>query len=76
MKITNVSTTVLHYPEGRPIQDATIPPPPDGAVGRSQLFVHIETDEPYEGLGIGQASPIPDARRLGQVCRYLWSPFP
>ena len=57
MKITNVSTTVLHYPEGRPIQDATIPPPPDGEVGRSQLFVHIETDEPYEGLGIGQASP-------------------
>ena len=57
MKITNVSTTVLHYPEGNPIQDATIPPPPDGAVGRSQLFVHIETDEPYEGLGIGQASP-------------------
>ena len=57
MKITNVSTTVLHYPEGRAIQDATIPTPPDGAVGRSQLFVHIETDEGYDGLGIGQASP-------------------
>lgn len=57
MKITNVSTTVLHYPEGAPIQDATIPPPREGSGGRGQLFVHIETDERWEGLGIGQASP-------------------
>ena len=57
MQITDVTTTVLSYPHGQPIQDATMPPPPEGAGGRSQLFVHIFTDEPYEGLGIGQASP-------------------
>jgi L-alanine-DL-glutamate epimerase-like enolase superfamily enzyme len=57
MKITNVTTTLLFYPEGRPIQDATIPPPSPGAGGRGQLFVHIYTDEGVEGLGIGQASP-------------------
>ncbi len=44
-------------PGGRPIQDATIPPPPPGSGGRSQLFVHICTDEGFEGLGIGQSSP-------------------
>ena len=55
MKITDVRTTVLFYPHARPIQNATIPPP--GRPGRSQLFVHIDTDEGIEGLGIGQASP-------------------
>ena len=57
MKITDVTTTVLFYPHTRPIQDATIPPPGPNAGGRSQLFVHIYTDEGFEGLGIGQASP-------------------
>ncbi len=57
MRITEVSTTVLFYPDASPIQDSTIPPPPPGAGGRGQLFVHIRTDEGVEGLGIGQASP-------------------
>ena len=57
MKITDVSTTVLSYPHAPPIQDATIPTPPEGSGGRTQLFVHIKTDEGVEGLGIGQGSP-------------------
>ena len=56
MKITDISTTLLHYPEGTPIQDATIPTPPN-AGGRRQLFVHIYTDEGYEGLGMAEATP-------------------
>ena len=57
MQITDVTTTVLSHSGGSPIQDATIPPPPEGAGGRSQLFVHIRTDAWVEGLGIGSASP-------------------
>jgi D-arabinonate dehydratase len=56
MKITAVTTTVLRYPHGKPIQDATIHEPPAGAGGRAELFVHIETDEGIEGLGIGIAN--------------------
>ncbi len=57
MRITDVTTTVLSYPHAAPIQDATIPPPPPGSGGRSQLFVHIHTDEGVEGFGLGQSSP-------------------
>lgn len=57
MKITNVETTLLHIPKGRAIQDATIPDPPKGETGRSQLFVHILTDEGIEGLGMTYSSP-------------------
>ena len=57
MRITDVTTTLLRHPHGRPIQDATIPPPPQGAGGRAQLFVHIHTDEGFEGFGLGQANP-------------------
>ena len=57
MKITNVSTTALLYPHAMAIQDATEPPPRSGTGGRGQLFVHIHTDEGFEGLGIGQATP-------------------
>ena len=57
MKIIDVTTTVLFYPFAAPIQDATIPPLGPNAGGRSQLFVHIFTDEGFEGLGIGQGSP-------------------
>ncbi len=57
MQITDVTTTVLAYPEGGPIQDATIPTPREGSGGRSQLFVHIHTDAMVEGLGVGSASP-------------------
>lgn len=56
MKITDITTTVLANRQGRPIQDATIPTPPAGSGGRSQLFVHIHTDEGVEGLGIGIAN--------------------
>lgn len=54
MKITDVSTTLLHYPDVPAFQDATVPKP---IPGRSQIFVHIKTDEGIEGLGVGQASP-------------------
>ena len=57
MKITDIKTTQLFYPNTKPIQDATIPEPPPGAGGRGQLFVHIYTDEGVQGLGIGQSSP-------------------
>ncbi len=57
MKITDVSTTLLFYPDTRPIQDATIPTPPPSAGGRSQLFVHIRTDEGFVCLVIGHGSP-------------------
>ena len=57
MKITDLTTTVLFYPHTKPFQDATIPRPGQNAGGQSQLFVHIHTDEGYEGLGVGQASP-------------------
>ena len=57
MRITDVTTTVLSYPHAAPIQDATIPPPRPGSGGRSQLFVHIHTDEGVEGFGLGQSSP-------------------
>ena len=57
MKITDLTTTELFYPHAKPVQDATIPPPGPGAGGRGQLFVHIYTDEGYEGLGICQAAP-------------------
>ena len=57
MRITDVTTTVLHNPDVPAVQDATMPPPPPGSGGRSQLFVHIYTDEGVEGLGVGQASP-------------------
>jgi L-alanine-DL-glutamate epimerase-like enolase superfamily enzyme len=57
MRITDVTTTMLHYPHGRPIQDATIYPPPPGAGGRSALFVHVKTDEGIEGLGTGTGGP-------------------
>jgi L-alanine-DL-glutamate epimerase-like enolase superfamily enzyme len=52
MKITKITTTMLHDPDGFVIQDATIPPVDPGAKGRSQLFVHIHTDEGTVGLGM------------------------
>lgn len=52
MLITDVTTTLLRHPEGRPIQDATIYPPPPGTRGRSQLFIHVHTDAGLEGLGL------------------------
>ena len=57
MKIVNIETTSLYYPHGKPIQDATIPPPTQEESGRVQLFVHIYTDEGIEGLGMTYLSP-------------------
>ena len=57
MKITDVTTLVLHYPQGKPIQDATIHTPPASESGRTQLFVQIHTDENVTGLGVGIAHP-------------------
>ncbi len=54
MKITEITTTMLHYPHTKPIQDATILAPKPGQGGRTGLWVHIETDEGIAGLGIGQ----------------------
>lgn len=55
MKITDITTTVLLYPYTKAWQDSTVPPPGHG--NKSQIFVHIHTDEGVEGLGIGQGSP-------------------
>ena len=52
MKITEIKTTLLYDPNGFVVQDATIPPIPSGTKGRSQLFVHIHTDEGPIGLGM------------------------
>jgi L-alanine-DL-glutamate epimerase-like enolase superfamily enzyme len=57
VKITDVTTTVLRSPEGRPIQDATIPTPLPGDAGRAGLFVHVHTDAGITGLGIGTPHP-------------------
>ncbi|MBM3934016.1 MAG: mandelate racemase/muconate lactonizing enzyme family protein [SAR202 cluster bacterium] len=50
MKILDVTTTTLFYPE------PATPSRPAGK-GRSQLFVHVKTDAGIEGLGLGQAFP-------------------
>jgi D-arabinonate dehydratase len=57
MKITDVTTTVLYYPHAAPFQDSTIPPRTPGNGGRGQVFVHIHTDEGFEGLGVGYYIP-------------------
>ncbi len=57
MKITDVTCTVLRYPHGRPIVDATIYPPKAGAEGRGATFVHVKTDAGIEGLGTGTGGP-------------------
>ncbi len=41
MKITDVTTTLIHNPDSEAIQDATIPPPKPGTKGRTTVFIHI-----------------------------------
>ena len=53
MRITDVTTTMLHYPHVKPIQDATIPTLQATMGGRTGLWVHLKTDEGVEGLGVG-----------------------
>jgi L-alanine-DL-glutamate epimerase-like enolase superfamily enzyme len=50
MRITDVTTTVLHTPDTLPFHDSTM-----RQVGTSWsgIFVHIKTDEGHEGLGVG-----------------------
>ena len=55
MKIIDITTTSLRYPHIPAVQDSTLSIPKSS--GRSQLFVHIVTDEGIEGLGIGALSP-------------------
>ena len=50
MKITDVTTTLIHNPDADVIQDATIPPPTPGARGRTTVFIHIHTDEGTQGF--------------------------
>ena len=50
MKITDVTTTYVYVPHLSAIKDATIRHP---TPGRGQCFVHIQTDEGLEGLGVG-----------------------
>ena len=54
MKIIDVSTTQVFYPDVEPVKSGT-----SGFLTKhsDQLFVHLKTDEGIEGLGIGEASP-------------------
>jgi L-alanine-DL-glutamate epimerase-like enolase superfamily enzyme len=51
MRIVDVTTTQLHIPNVRPVQDATVR---HQVPGRGAVFVHIKTDEGIEGFGMGQ----------------------
>ncbi len=51
MRIVDVTTTQLHIPGVRPVQDGTVR---HQVTGRGAVFVHIKTDEGIEGLGMGQ----------------------
>ena len=55
MKITDVTTTILHDPDSRALQDSTISKLWSG--GATDIFVHIQTDEGVEGLGVCQPRP-------------------
>ena len=67
MKITDVTTTLIHNPDSDVIQDATIPPPTPGARGRTTVFIHIHTDEGTQGfsyLNSPAAYPVVNQRQL------------
>jgi len=57
MKITDITTTMLVYPHGNPVTDATTLPDRPIGKNRGELFVHIVTDEGVEGLGICAGTP-------------------
>jgi L-alanine-DL-glutamate epimerase-like enolase superfamily enzyme len=63
MKINEVSTTIIHYPEAFVFQDATVLPPKAGAKGCNVCFVHVKTDEGIEGLSPAGASASANAVR-------------
>ena len=55
MKITDITTTILHDPQRRAIRDSTIV----GAYedGATSIFIRIKTDEGIEGFGIADPRP-------------------
>ena len=62
MKITDVTTTLIHNPDADAIQDATIPPLKPGTRGRTTVFIHIHTDEGTQGFQLPKLSrryPLP-----------------
>lgn len=66
MKITGVTTTLVRIPSDMVIADATA-----SWSGHGGLFVHIQTDEGVEGLGIGNANPAVRAVIEGGLKRLL-----
>jgi len=50
LKITDITTTVLRFPDFFAFQDATVFLPKSGAKDGIFLFVHVKTDEGIEGL--------------------------
>ena len=56
MKIIEITTTEVFYPNIMAIEDGTLSSEHSFS-GKSQLFVHIKTNSGLEGLGIGQSSP-------------------
>ena len=56
MKIIEVTTTEVFYPDVTAIEDGTLSSE-HSTPGKSRLFVHIKTNIGIEGLGIGQSSP-------------------
>ena len=54
MKIIDVSTTQVFYPDVQPVKHGTSK---FSRKHSDQLFVHLKTDEGIEGLGIGEAPP-------------------
>ena len=56
MKIIEITTTEVFYPDVMTTEDGTLSSE-HSTHGKSQLFVHIKTNIGIEGLGIGQSSP-------------------
>ncbi len=50
MKITSVTTILIHDPDAMVVQDSTIPPLKPGAKGRDTIFIFIDTDEGTQGF--------------------------
>ena len=50
MKITHITTTLIHDPNAMAFQDSTMPPPRPGAKGRDTVLIFIDTDEGTQGF--------------------------
>jgi L-alanine-DL-glutamate epimerase-like enolase superfamily enzyme len=50
LKITDITTIALEFPDIFAFQDATVFPPKPGAKGWTVLFARIKTDEGIEGF--------------------------